>query len=263
MVIDPDSPDFVTSFARGLSVISCFGEQAVALTLAEVAERTSLTRPTARRFLLTLVSLGYVRTDGKRFWLSPKTLELGYAYLSSMAIADIVNASMQHLVELLNESCAMAVLDGMESVYVARVRPRHSMYLQVDVGERQPLYCTSTGRVLLAAMEPEQVDAYLGQIERPALTRYTITDETELRKTLREVSASGYALIDQEVELGLRAIAVPVHAKSGKVVAGVSVGTHTGRASKEDIIKKILPPLRDCAREIEGVLIRSDSVIGR
>jgi IclR family pca regulon transcriptional regulator len=262
MSIDSDSPDFVTSFARGLSVIRSFGERAATLSLAEVAEKTDLTRPTARRFLLTLASLGYVRTDGKRFWLTPKTLELGYAYLSSMSIPEIVHSSMQHLVEMLNESCAIAVLSGWETVYIARVRPRHSMYLQVDVGARQPLYCTSIGRVLLAGMEPDQLAAYFAEVSRPALNEHTLTDEGRLRDILETVRQSGYALIDQEVEQGLRAIAVPVHSKSGAIVAGVSVGTHTGRVSKEEMISTILPPLKECAREVEGFLIRSDSIIG-
>jgi IclR family transcriptional regulator, pca regulon regulatory protein len=263
MSIDSDSPDFVTSLARGLSVVRAFGDQASSLSLPEVAQRTDLTRPTARRFLLTLAALGYVRTDGKRFWLAPKTLELGYAYLSSMNISDIVQASLQHVVEQLGESCAMAVLNEWEVLYIARVPPKHSMWLQVNVGTRQPLYCTSSGRVLLADMEASELAKYFAKVERPKLTEHTVTDEAALRGILDGVRASGYALIDQEVEVGLRAIAVPVRGQNGKTAASLSVGTHTGRVTRADMIERILPPLKDCAREIEELLIRSDSMIGR
>lgn len=263
MSIDSESPDFVTSVARGLSVIRCFGQDTSTLTLAEVAEKTDLTRPTARRFLLTLESLGYVRGDGKRFWLAPKTLDLGYAYLSSMSISDIAQTSMQHVVELLNESCSMAVLDRWEIVYVARVPPKHLMGLQINLGTRMPIYCNSIGRVMLADMEPEKLAQYFAETTRPKLTSSTVIEEAPLREILEDVRRLGYALIDQEVEEGLRAIAVPIRAKSGKVVAGVSVGAHTGRASKRDMIEKILPSLKACGQEIEDLLIRSDNIIGR
>lgn len=263
MTIDQDSPDFVTSVARGLSVIRSFGQGSSTLTLAEVAERTELTRPTARRFLLTLEALGYVRTDGKRFWLAPKTLDLGYSYLSSMSISDIAHTSMRNVVETLNESCSMAVLDRDELVYVARVPPRHLMGLQISLGTRMPLYCNSVGRVLMADMPAEQLADYFARTERPALTRHTVTEEKALRAILADVKKQGYALIDQEVEEGLRAIAVPIRARDGQVVAGVSVGAHTGRASREDMIDKILPPLKECAREIEHLMIRSDVKLGR
>jgi IclR family pca regulon transcriptional regulator len=261
MVIEADSPDFVTSFARGLSVIRAFGQNASAMNLAEIVQKTNLSRPTARRFLLTLGALGYVRTDGKRFWLTAKTLELGYAYLSSMNIIDIVHVSLHQVVDELNESCAMAVASQSELLYVARVPPQHSMWLQVNPGTRQPLYCTSAGRVLLADFEPDQLSAYFGDVPRPKLTELTVTDENALRGILSGVRAAGYAVIDQEVEIGLRAIAVPVRDKAGKVVAGVSVGTHTGRVSMVDMIEKILPPLKACANEIEVMFAQSDRLI--
>ena len=244
-------------------MVRAFGNHSSPLSLPEVAQKTELSRPTARRFLLTLAALGYVRTDGKRFWLAPKALELGYAYLSSMSVSDIVQASLQHLVEQLDESCAMAVLNDWEILYIARVPPKHSMWLQVFVGTRQPLYCTSSGRVLMADMQPDQLTKYFGAVERPKLTEHTVTEEQALRGILDGVRASGYALIDQEVETGLRAIAVPVHGQNARVVASISVGAHTGRVTRSDMIERILPPLKECAREIEQLLIRSDSMIGR
>lgn len=258
MPIDADAPDFVTSLARGLSVIRSFGKDAPSLTLAEVAERTSLSRPTARRFLLTLEALGYVIGDGKRFWLAPRTLDLGYAYLSSLRIWDIAQPAMRAVVDQLNESCSLGVLDGSEILYIARVPPKHLMGLQVNPGTRLPAYCTSIGRVLLADLDAGGRTAFLRGAPRRALTRHTVTGEKELRRILDLVRASGYALIDQEVEEGLRAIAVPVRSRSGPAVAGLSVGAHTGRLSKADMVRRVVPVLKRCAREIEDILLRSD-----
>lgn len=258
MPIDKDAPDFVTAFARGLSIIRCFGKDAVNLTLAEVAERSGLTRPTARRFLLTLEALGYAGTDGKRFWLAPRTLDLGYSYLSSIGIADTAQGSMRAVVDALNESCSMGVLDGGDVIYIARAAPKHMMSLQINVGSRLPAFCNSIGRVLLAGLNAGDLGAYFKTNARRAYTRYTLTDERRLRRVLADVRASGYALIDQEVEEGLRAIAVPIRTASGRVAAGLSVGAHTGRMSKSAMVKTVLPVLRQRAREIEEILLRSD-----
>lgn len=258
MPIDKDAPDFVTALARGLSVIRSFGKDAVNLTLAEVAERTGLTRPTARRFLLTLESLGYVNTDGKRFWLAPRTLDLGYAYLSSLSIWETAQPSMRAVVDTLNESCSMGVFDSGDVVYVARAAPRHMMSLQVNLGSRLPAFCTSIGRVLLAGLPSAELDAFFRHGTRRAFTPNTLTDEKTLRRVLQEVRQSGYALIDQEIEVGLRAIAVPIRTGSGRVAAGLSVGAHTGRVNKAGMIKTVLPVLRQRAREIEEILRRTD-----
>lgn len=258
MTIDEDAPDFVTSLARGLAVIRSFGRDAASLTLGEVAERTELTRPTARRFLLTLEALGYIHTDGKRFWLSPRTLDLGYAYLSSLRIWDIAQPSMQKVVEALNESCSMGVLDRGDVLYIARVPPKHLMSLQVNLGTRLPAYCNSIGRVLLADLDAAEFGSLLEESDLRPFTKHTVTDPAALTRILGEVRTAGYALIDQEVELGLRAIAVPVHSRNGRVAAGISVGAHTGRVSKAEMTKTVLPALQQCAREIEAVLSTSD-----
>jgi len=258
VAIDEDAPDFVTSLARGLSVIRCFGRETPSLTLAEVAERTALTRPTARRFLLTLQALGYVDTDARRFWLAPRTLDLGYAYLSSLRIGDVAQASMRKVVDKLNESCSMSVLDAWEVLYIARVPPKHLMGLQVNLGTRLPAYCSSSGRVLLAHLAPADLKAFFRATKRPARTEYTVTSERALRGILGNVRADGYALIDQEVEEGLRAIAVPVRSRNGRVVAALSVGAHTGRVPQAGMVQRILPVLRHAATEIEGILLHSD-----
>lgn len=258
MPIDKDAPDFVTALARGLSVIRSFGKDAVNLTLAEVAERTGLTRPTARRFLLTLESLGYVNTDGKRFRLAPRTLDLGYAYLSSLSIWETAQPSMRAVVDVLNESCSMGVLDNGDVMYIARAAPRHMMSLQVNLGSRLPAFCNSIGRVLLAALPAAELDAFFKHSVRRAYTKYTLTDEKALRRVLVDVRKAGYALIDQEIEEGLRAIAVPIRTGSGRVAAALSVGAHTGRVAKAGMIKTVLPVLKERAREIEEILLRSD-----
>ncbi len=262
MAIDEDSQDFVTSLARGLTVIKSFGENSASQTLAEVAERTGLSRPTARRFLLTLEALGYVRTDGKKFWLAPRTLDLGFAYLSSLRIWEAPLPIMQQVVETLNESCTMGVLDGADVVYVARVPPKHLMGLQVNLGSRLPAFCNSIGRVMLADLAPKDLDAFLRRHKRTPNTRFTVIGEADLRRVLDETRTNGYALIDQEVEEGLRAIAVPVRARSGRVAAGLSVGAHTGRLSKADMGKNVLPLLKKAAAEIEEIIVRSDNPIG-
>lgn len=258
MPIDKDDPDFVTALARGLSVIRSFGKDAVNLTLAEVAERTGLTRPTARRFLLTLESLRYVSTDGKRFWLAPRTLDLGYAYLSSLSIWETAQPSMRAVVDALNESCSMGVLDNGEVLYVARVLPSHMMSLQVNLGSRLPAYCNSVGRVLLSGLAPGELDAFFKRGGRRVYTRHTVTDEAALRKILAGVRQAGYALIDQEIEEGLRAIAVPIRTRSGRIAAGLSVGAHTGRVTKAGMIRAVLPVLKQRALEIEEILHRTD-----
>jgi IclR family pca regulon transcriptional regulator len=258
MPIDENSPDFVTSLSRGLAVIRSFGRDSATLTLAEVAERTELSRPTARRFLLTLAALGYVASDGKSFWLAPRTLDLGYAYLSSLRIWEIAQPSMQKVVDALNESCSMGVLDGWDVLYVARVPPKHLMSLQVNPGTRLPAYCTSIGRLLLADADAETLAAFFRESKRPARTRHAVTKEKDLRRVFEKAREAGFILIDQEVEEGLRAVAVPVHSRSGRVVAGLSVGAHTGRLSRTDMIKRVLPLLKRSAREIEEMLVRSD-----
>ena len=258
MPIDDDDPDFVSSLARGLAVIRAFGGDAVSMTLAEVAARTDLTRPTARRFLLTLEALGYIHSDDKRFWLAPRTLDLGYAYLSSLRIGDIAQSSMRKVVDELNESCSLSVLDGIETIYLARVPPRHLMGLQVNPGTRLPAYCSSSGRILLADMDAADLTAFLRGSERPARTAHTITTERALRRELDKVRAAGYAQIEQEMELGLRAIAVPVRSRRKRVVASLSVGAHSGRVSEADMITRVLPVLRIAADEIEAILLHSD-----
>ncbi|OMH34935.1 IclR family transcriptional regulator C-terminal domain-containing protein [Tersicoccus sp. Bi-70] len=214
---------FVQSLARGLEVIRAFDAQHPELSLSDVARRTGLTRATARRFLLTLVELGYVRTDGRLFRLTPQVLRLGYAYLSSMGLTDIAQPHLEALSAELGESTSASVLDGADIVYVARVATRRLMMVGISVGTRFPAYATSMGRVLLAAQTPADLEEILRERPPSALTARTLTDPAALRQEIDRVREAGWAVVDQELEAGLRSVAAPVHGANGEVVAAINV----------------------------------------
>ncbi|MGC1215122.1 MAG: IclR family transcriptional regulator [Micromonospora sp.] len=245
------TPEFVQSLERGLAVIRAFDAEHPQLTLSEVARTTGLTRAAARRFLLTLVELGYMRTDGRLFSLRPRILELGYAYLSSLSLPEVAMPHMEALVAQVHESCSMSVLDGDEVVYVARVPTKRIMTVGISVGTRFPAYATSMGRVLLAGQPAEWLDDYLAKADLKPLTRRTITDPAKLRGVLAKIATQGYAIVDQELEEGLRSLAAPIHGENGQVIAAVNVSAHASRGSSEVIRRELLPPLLETAKRIE------------
>ncbi|MEU7849049.1 IclR family transcriptional regulator [Micromonospora parva] len=245
------SPEFVQSLERGLAVIRAFDGDHPQLTLSEVARRTGLTRAAARRFLLTLVELGYVHTDGRLFSLRARILELGYAYLSSLSLPEVAQRHMEALVARVHESCSVSVLDGDEVVYVARVPTKRIMTVGISVGTRFPAYATSMGRVLLAAQPADWLDDYLATAQLRPLTRRTVTDPAKLRAVLTKIAAQGYAIVDQELEEGLRSVAAPIHGENGSVIAAVNVSAHATRGSFEMIRRELLPPLLAAAKRIE------------
>ncbi|MEV4808953.1 IclR family transcriptional regulator [Micromonospora avicenniae] len=245
------SPEFVQSLERGLAVIRAFDAEHPQLTLSDVARTTGLTRAAARRFLLTLVELGYVHTDGRLFSLRPRILELGYAYLSSLSLPEVAQPHMEALVAQVHESCSVSVLDGGEVVYVARVPTKRIMTVGISVGTRFPAYATSMGRVLLAAQPADWLDDYLAEAELRPLTRRTVTDPAKLRIVLKRIAAQGYAIVDQELEEGLRSLAAPIRGDNGSVIAAVNVSAHASRGSSETIRKELLPPLLATAERIE------------
>lgn len=249
-------PDFVQSLERGLAVIRAFDIDHQELTLSEVARSTGLTRAAARRFLHTLVELGYVRTDGRLFALRPRVLELGYSYLSGLSLPEVALPHMKQLVEQVHESCSLSVLDDDEVVYVARVPTRRIMTVSISVGTRFPAYATSMGRVLLAHADARWLDGYLRGVELQPLTRYTETDPEGLRALLERVREQGFCLVDQELEEGLRSIAVPVRDSSGAVVAAMNISAHISRGSADSIRESLLPPLRATARAVTDDLGR-------
>jgi IclR family pca regulon transcriptional regulator len=243
--------DFVQSLERGLAVIKAFGPDRSRLTLTEVAQATGLARAVARRFLLTLADLGYVRTDGREFSLRPRVLELGYAYLSGLSLTEIAQPHVEELVARVHESSSISVLDGNEIVYVVRVPTSRIMTVTIAIGTRFPAYCTSMGRVLLAAKSDEELGRYLADVDLVAHTRNTVTDPRRLREVLAEVRRTGYALVKQELEDGLASIAVPVRDGSGAVVAAMNVSTNALRVDPETLVRDVLPLLKEAAKQIE------------
>ena len=244
--------DFVQSLQRGLAVIRAFDASHPELTLSEVAAATGVTRAAARRFLLTLAELGYVRSDGRMFSLTARVLELGYAYLSSLSLPEVAESHLEALVAEVNESSSMSVLDGADVVYVARVPVRRIMTVAISVGTRFPAYATSMGRVLLAGQPDDELDAYLATVRVRRLTPRTVATVAALRSELARVRAQGWALVNQELEEGLRAVAVPVRNRAGRVVAAVNVSAHASRTSLEAMRRDLLPPLLKAAARIEA-----------
>ncbi|MFI6577896.1 IclR family transcriptional regulator C-terminal domain-containing protein [Nocardiopsis sp. NPDC050513] len=245
---------FVQSLERGLSVLRAFSAERPSMTLSDVARSTDLTRAAARRFLLTLVDLGYVRTDGRLFCLTPRVLELGYAYVCSAGLPDVAQPHLEGLSAQVRESASVSVLDGDDIVYVARVATLRIMTVAITVGTRFPAAATSMGRVILAGFDDDTLKSYLSRVDLPKLTRHTITDRARLRAELDRVRHRGYAVVDQELEEGLRAVAAPIRDTCGRVVAAVNVSAHAGRSSFDDIHHRLRPALLETAALIEADL---------
>jgi len=245
---------YVQSLERGLAVIRAFGADTPSLTLSEVARATGLTRAATRRFLLTLGDLGYVRNEDRRFALTPRVLELGYAFLSSLSLTDVAEPHLERLVAEVHESSSVSVLDGDDIVYVARVPTSRIMRVSINVGTRFPAYATSMGRVLLAGLEPEALDAFLARVELLRLSTRTITSELKLRGELSRVRRQGWAIVDQELEEGLRSVAAPIRDRGGRVVAAVNLSAHASRTSLDAVEGTLLPPLLATAERIEADL---------
>jgi IclR family transcriptional regulator, pca regulon regulatory protein len=258
----PKSADFVQSLERGLLVIRAFDAEHRELGLSEVARIAGLTRAAARRFLLTLVKLGYMNFSDGRFSLSPRVLELGYAYLSSLTLPEVAQPHMETLVASINESSSISVLDDLEIVYVARVPTRRIMSITLSVGTRLPAYATSMGRVLLAALPGPELESRLARIQVRPLSARTIGDVAALREVLERVGRQGWATVDQELEEGLRSLAVPIHDASGSVIAALNVSVHATRGSMATLRRDFLPQAQAAAVAIEGDLRRS-GVVGQ
>jgi IclR family pca regulon transcriptional regulator len=248
------SPDFVQSLERGLSVICAFDRGRPELTLSEVAVATGVTRAAARRFLLTLTELGYVRNDGRFFSLSPRVLELGYAYLSSLTLPEVAEPHLESLVAEVSESSSVSVLDGDDIVYVARVPVSRIMTVAISVGTRFPAYATSMGRVLLAGLSDTDLEAHLQGLVVERLTPRTVTSSKALRAEIQRVRAQGWALVDQELEEGLRAVAAPIRDRAGRTMAAVNVSAHASRTSLESMRRDLVPPLLAAAARISADL---------
>lgn len=250
------SGEFVQSLERGLAVIKAFSAEHPSLTLSDVARDTGLSRAAARRFLLTLVDLGYVGTDGRAFHLRPSLLDLGYAYLSSLDLPEVAQPHLRSLSDALGESSSVAVLDDQDVVYVARVAVSRIMSVTIGVGTRFPAFATSLGRAIIGCGSPERRDAFLAHLTPVALTSHTITDVAALRTALDKVRSDGWALVDQELEDGLRSVAAPIRDATGEVVAAVNVSAPVGRGDAARVASQIVSPVLETAHRIEQDLRR-------
>ena len=246
--------EFVQSFERGLAVIRSFTESGATQTLSDVARATGLSRATARRLVLTLEQLGYVRARNGGFELTPKILELGYAFLASFSVPQLALPYLEQFSEEVNESSSVAVLDGANIVYVARVPANRVMTVSIGLGSRFPAYKTSLGRVLLASLGDAEVGAVWKQSDRSGATERTVKTLDELRRKLAEVREQGWALVDQELEVGVRSLAAPIRNGAGETVAAVNVSTHASRTDSDELMGRFLPALTRTADAISLAL---------
>ncbi|TQL48497.1 IclR family transcriptional regulator [Homoserinimonas aerilata] len=251
----------VQSLVRGLSVIRAFDAEQPEMTLSDVARKTGLTRATARRFLLTLIEVGYVRTDGKSFALTARVLDLGYSYLSGMSLPDLAQPHLEWLSTAVGESTSASVLDGTDIVYVARVPTRRRiMSVGISIGTRFPAYATSMGRVLLAALPQQELEARLDGLELPLRTERTINTVAVLEDELRRVRSQGFAVTDQELEAGLRSMAMPIRDGQGRTLAAINVSGHAADGTLEEFTERVEAPLRTATEAIVADLRRAKPV---
>jgi len=244
-------PNFMTSLARGLVVIQAFSQQSLHLSISQLSKRTGLSRASVRRCLHTLSKLGFAGSDdGRTFYLLPRVLALGHSYLSSVPLATAALPVLERLSQILDESSSIAMLDGIDIVYIARANVTRIMAIDLWVGTRLPAFCTSIGRVLLANLPLEETEALLSRIEFTRFTDRTLTSIEPMRQVLHSVRRDGFAIVDQELEVGLRSIAVPVQNHLGRVVAAINVGAHAQRVSLQDMQTRFLPYLRAAAQEL-------------
>ena len=258
-ILDPDgggrqAGEHVQSLARGIAVLRSFSADSPRQTLADVARATGLTRATSRRLLLTLVDLGYARTDGKHFELTPRVLDIGYSFVASLNLNEIVQPYLEALSEELGESTSVSVLDDTDIVYIARVPTKRIMTVAIGLGSRFPAYQTSMGRVLLAELDDDQVADVFARSRRDAVTEHTVRDLDALLVALHSVRDRGWSLVDQELELGVRSIAAPIHNATGCTVAAVNVSTQVGRTELDVVVDEFLPALLTAAAQIDAAL---------
>ncbi|BBP83620.1 IclR family transcriptional regulator C-terminal domain-containing protein [Pseudomonas sp. No.21] len=250
-------PNFMTSLARGLAVIHAFQERKRHLTIAQISHRTEIPRAAVRRCLHTLMSLGYVTTDGRTYSLLPKVLTLGHAYLSSTPLAVTAQPILDRLSEQLHEACSMATLEGDEILYIARsATPQRLISVDLSVGSRLPAYCTSMGRILLAALDDAALEEYIEHADLQIKTSRTVHTAQGLRASIAQIRTQGWVIIDQELEVGLRSVAVPLKDSAGQVLAALNVGTHAGRVTRQELETRFLPVLLEASKELSARLFQ-------
>jgi IclR family pca regulon transcriptional regulator len=250
LAVHEGNPDFVLSLARGLRVIEAFDGRPQGLSIADISRATELSRAAVRRLLITLELLGYIEANGRKYRLRHRVLHLGMSYLSSSSLATVSQPVVQKLTDELGESTSVCVLDGDEALCIAGAVRRGLMSLDVSTGSRLPVHCTAAGRVLLASLSESELPAQLERIELKALTAKTIVSREALAQDIHRVREQGFAIIDEELEAGIRAIAVPIASKDGHVAGSLGVGAIASRVSLEELQSRFLPALREQARVI-------------
>ena len=248
----PESESFVRSFARGLVVIEALSEATSGQTLNEIAASTGLSRTALRRFLLTLMDLGMVRTDEKRYWLTPRVLRLGLSYLASLPYWREAQFALEELSTRINQSCALSVLDAGEIVYLQRQHAKRILPMSPTLGSRMPAYCVSMGRVLLSGLDDDVLARYLETVELKKLTPFTVTDRDRLRLELAKVGDQGYAWGEREFDESIAGLAVPVRDMAGAVIAAINVSLPAGEVSMEQAVADLLPSLQHTAARIRA-----------
>ncbi|MEZ2584689.1 IclR family transcriptional regulator domain-containing protein [Kluyvera intermedia] len=244
-------PNYMASLARGLEVIQAFTPQRRVLSISQISQKTGIPRAAVRRCLYTLGKLGFVYAeDGKNFQLRPRILALGHAWLASTPLARSAQPVLKHLSEMLNESCSIATLDGDDILYIARASSSRIMTIDLDIGSRLPAWSTSMGRVLLSHQPEEKLNDMLARVTMIRYTPQTISSVSKLRSELKTVREQGYALNDQELEMGLRSLAVPLFNTQGQVEAALNVGVHAGQVSAAELLERVLPELQKAATEL-------------
>lgn len=250
----PDPELYVDAFARGLAVIRSFDAEHPVRSLAEVAETVGISRASARRLLGTLVHLGYVHTDTRIFRLSPKVMQLGYAYLSGLSFTEVVEHYVLDVAEKTGESCSVCVLDDIEVVYIARASTKKIISINLSVGARLPAWATATGRVLLAGLHEHELGPILSRCELAESVSSTPVNHKQLTRAITEARINGYAFTSQELEIGLTAIAVPIVDRQGRTVAAINIAGHVQRNTREQMLNQNLPVLQGAAHEINAAL---------
>jgi IclR family pca regulon transcriptional regulator len=248
-------PNFMTSLARGLAVIQAFSQRQRELTVSQISAKTGFSRAAVRRCLYTLAKLGFAASDDSRhFHLRPRVLALGHSYISSMPLAAMAQPVLEEVSRILHESCSIATLDRTDIVYIARANVTRIMSIDLVVGSRLPAFCTSMGRVLMADLPLEKLDEFLARVEFKRHTERTVANADKLRQILRLVQRNGYSIVDQELESGLRSMAVPIRGPAGRVVAALNVGAHAQRVSIQDLQVRFLPHLKAAAQELSLIV---------
>ncbi|WP_116475759.1 IclR family transcriptional regulator domain-containing protein [Zobellella maritima] len=253
--LSPEDRDFVTALASGLEVLQAFDQQQPLMTLSEVAAKTGMDRAKARRFLLTLHALGYLNKQQRHFALTPRVLQLGNAFLSANPYRVVIQHYLEEITREIGESTSLGILDGDDVVYIARSAAEHRlMAIRLSVGTRLPAAYTSMGRVLLAQLPEDQLEAYLQRVSLQAHTAHSITDSNELRRAIDQVRQQGYAIVDQELDSGLRSLAVPAFDQQGQLLGAINISTNAARVDMDTLTGRFLPLLQEKARLIRETL---------